>query len=472
MLHRERERGLSEIVGFILILAAIVIAVALYATFGIPAQGREGEISHMNDVRDRFVEYKIGLDSLWSNRQCGTAIATSFTLGTGGGATTGSFSIIPILSPVRSAATLALNQRAEYITISQDSYLMVDTGGYNESGVITAVAPATNAITFNNTPRYFLINVTAPNLLQKHGVHVYPSSGSSWEAWVNITPNYFYSIKYILVNDTSGSVISFTNYTEYKWNRTDVTVSTWKGGIPLMQDLIVTTNITYPGRYTVDLMNPAYGISTDLGSTQSAQGVTLTRSDSNIVASYLTNYSFWPTTFDQSWLMGSLEYKAHNEYWIEQTYYYQLGGAFLEQGDGTTVKVPPAITFSLSNGIPVVNVNQILLSGAGVIEGSGPVQVRSAVSEITDTRMAVGNNTRYVNLSVRALSNNTAMMWNRVFLDAATKAGFPAGYYTYNTTGVETYMNITPDPGIYGIRLSLNRVTVDTVLQTAAPSGG
>ncbi|MDD1662419.1 MAG: hypothetical protein LUQ60_01560, partial [Methanomicrobiales archaeon] len=39
MLSSHRERGLSEIVGFILILAAIVIAVALYATFGIPAQG-------------------------------------------------------------------------------------------------------------------------------------------------------------------------------------------------------------------------------------------------------------------------------------------------------------------------------------------------------------------------------------------------------------------------------------------------
>ena len=56
MIHAGRESGLSEIVGFILILAAIVIAFALYGTFGIPAVGREGEIGHMNDVKDRFVE--------------------------------------------------------------------------------------------------------------------------------------------------------------------------------------------------------------------------------------------------------------------------------------------------------------------------------------------------------------------------------------------------------------------------------
>jgi hypothetical protein len=472
MLRSHRERGLSEIVGFILILAAIVIAVALYATFGIPAQGREGEIAHMNEVRDRFVEFKIGLDSLWSNRQCGTAIATSFTLGTGGGATTGSFSIIPILSPVKTSATLALNQRPEYIFISQDSYFMVDTGGYNESGFITAVAPSTNTLTFNNTPRYFLINVTSPNLLQRHGVHVYPTSGSAWEAWVNLTPNYFYSVRYSLTTNSSGYVTSFTNWTEYQWNRTDVTVSTWKGGVPLIQDLIVTTNVTSTGKYTVDLMNPGYGISSDLGSTQSPQTISLARSDSNIGASYLTNYSYWPTKVDQNWIMGSLEYKAPNEYWIEQTYYYQMGGVFLEQGDGTTVKVPPAITFSLSNGVPVVNINQIILSGSGVIEGSGPVQVKSALSSITDTRMATGNNTRYVNLSIQTLSNNTAQMWNRALLDAAGKAGFPASYYTRNTSGTVTYMNITPDPSIYGVRLSLNRVTVETALQSAAPSAG
>ena len=92
-----RERALSEIVGFILILAAIVVAIAVYSTYGIPAHGRETEIQHMEQVKDRFVEFKINLDSLWSNRQCGTAVGTSFTLGTGGAATTGYFSIIPIL---------------------------------------------------------------------------------------------------------------------------------------------------------------------------------------------------------------------------------------------------------------------------------------------------------------------------------------------------------------------------------------
>ena len=474
MLHPNRERGLSEIVGFILILAAIVIAVALFATFGIPAQGREGEIAHMNDVKDRFVEFKVNLDSLWSNRQCGTAIGTSFTLGTGGGGTTGSFSIIPILEPVKTVATLALDQRAEYITIAQDSLLIVNdpAHSWNESGVIST-SPTT--ITFNTTPKYFFINITTPDLLQKHGVRVIPGSGSGWEAWVNVTPVYSYSRRFWVSNGSGAQwaqIYGFGEINETRWNRTDITVTTWNGGVGLMQDFIVYKNITStPSSYVVDLMNPAYGLSANLGS---AQTITAQKSDATITAMYLTNYSYWPSGgISQSSTMGSLEYRSQNEYWIPQTYYYQMGGVFLEQNEGNTVKVPPAITFSMtSDGIPVVRVNLVLLSGSGVIEGSGPVQVTSSVASITDTPMVAGNNTRFVNISVRAQSTNASQMWLQALQTAAAKARFPTTIYTNATGGVESFMNITADPRIYGVRLSLNKVIVNAAIQTAAPSGG
>jgi len=170
--------------------------------------------------------------------------------------------------------------------------------------------------------------------------------------------------------------------------------------------------------------------------------------------------------------MGSLEYDAQNEYWIQQDYYYQMGGVFLEQDDGNTVKVPPAITFSQSNGIPVVKINQIILTGSGLIEGSSPVQVTSVVSDITDTRMAAGNNTRFVNVTIRAQSTNAAQMWLHALQDAADKAGFPTRYYTNNSAGIDTFLNITPDRRIYGVQLSLSKVTVNTAIQSAAPSVG
>jgi hypothetical protein len=150
-----------------------------------------------------------------------------------------------------------------------------------------------------------------------------------------------------------------------------------------------------------------------------------------------------------------------------------MGGVFLEQDDGNTVKIPPTITFSLStDNVPVIKINQIFLSGSGLIEGSGPVQVTSSVAQITDTRMVAGNNTRFVNLSVRALSTNAAQMWLQAFNSSAERAGFPKSIYTSGTSGIESYMNVSPDKNIYGVRLSMSNVTVNTAIQSAAPSVG
>jgi hypothetical protein len=290
---------------------------------------------------------------------------------------------------------------------------------------------------------------------------------------VNITPVYYYADIFNLTLDPFGRVLTYGNWSGYKWNRTDITVSSRNESIQLLQDFIVYRNITSaPTTYIVDLMDPAYGISAGLGS---AQAIMAQKSSTGISSMYITNYSYWPGLITLEQLMGSLEYRAQNEYWIPQTYYYQMGGVFLEQNEGNTVKIPPAITLSLTNGttgFPVVKINQILLWGSGAIEGSGPVQVTSSVADITETQLAAGNNTRFVNISVRTQSQNAAQMWLQVFNSTAEKAYFPSSLYTSGTAGNESYINITStDPAIYGVRLSLNKVNVTTAIQTATPSG-
>ncbi len=126
---------------------------------------------------------------------------------------------------------------------------------------------------------------------------------------MNLTPVYTFSRRFNITNDTGINwykILSFGEVLESRWNRTDLTVTTLDGGTPVMQDLVVVSNVTYPGNYIVDLMNPAYGISADLGATPS---LTATRSDTTIIANFLTNYSYWPTKSSQSWTMGSLEYR-------------------------------------------------------------------------------------------------------------------------------------------------------------------
>ena len=106
------EDALSEVIGFIIIFGIIVILFSNYMLYGIPAQGRDSEIAHMNEVKDQFVDYKVGLDSLFNNNKVGTTISNSFTLGTGGSYSTGAISIIPMINPAGSSGTIAINERA------------------------------------------------------------------------------------------------------------------------------------------------------------------------------------------------------------------------------------------------------------------------------------------------------------------------------------------------------------------------
>ncbi|RXE55166.1 hypothetical protein ABH15_13190 [Methanoculleus taiwanensis] len=116
-----RDDGLSEVVGFVLILGVIVLALSLYQLYGVPAIGRENEILHMNAVKDRFIDYKIALDSLWTNNQTGVTLSTSFDLSTEGGYTQGGGMIFPVLAPIPSSGAINVNRRGtENITIEYD----------------------------------------------------------------------------------------------------------------------------------------------------------------------------------------------------------------------------------------------------------------------------------------------------------------------------------------------------------------
>ncbi len=45
----------------------------------------------------------------------------------------------------------------------------------------------------------------------------------------------------------------------------------------------------------------------------------------------------------QTYNMTILEYQSQNYYWVQQTYYYQSGGVFLSQLNGSTCRVPPGL---------------------------------------------------------------------------------------------------------------------------------
>ncbi len=432
-----RESGLSEVVGFVLILAVIVAAASIYMTYGIPAQGREKEILHMNEIRDQFVAYKIGVDALWINNQVNTAMSTTFTLGTQGEMTRGSISIIPIMNPVGSSGTLSLNQRHETLTIQSRGLLGDGTIISNQT-----LVPA--SLTFNATPTMFRVNISdtiTSASTQKRSVLV--QEGQNWSVNVTVNPKttyYNYSV--------GCTLIACNNFDGTRYVGTDITIDVTKTGIKTLQEFTVYQNIQTGTNYSINLLDDAYGLNNYLAARPYPLTVTFTKFGT------LNGYGIVSFTdeFDQivtdpELTLGALEYTANNNYWIPQTYYYQNGGVFLQQ-DNSTFKLPPTITFSYNKNTDVVGVKIIelpfLQTSTGNLGGNSPAQVRTQMTDINRLPFSeTTNNTKWINLTIRSNDNRALAVWYRYFNDSINlTAGVPYTYYSATLSDTLAQLNI------------------------------
>jgi hypothetical protein len=446
------ENALSEVIGFILILVVVMTAFSIYLTYSVPAQGRENEILHMNEVRDQFVTYKVGVDALWTNSQVGTAMSTTFNLGTAGTATQGGgFSIIPVMNPVPSSGTIVLNQRQEVLT--------VESRGLIRSGTIiplhTDISP-TGSFVLNSTPQQFIVNVsdtfnTGPLdylSAKKRGVLV--QQGQNWSVNVTVNPKIMY----------------------YYPNSTDITIDVMKNGVLSLQGVTVYQDIKSNVRYTVNLLDDVYGLKNYLAAQPYPMTVTLT--NYNTLSSASSNVSFtdeYEKEATHSIPLGSLEYSASNNYWIPQNYYYQNGGVFLQQNDGTSTKLPPTITFSYNATDGIIGVKIIELpfqqTNAGNLGGNSPAQVRTQVTGIQNLSYSLTYaNTKWINVSISSNDSRGAAAWFSTLDNSANiTAGIPRDYYRNQTSsGSQIYLyifgrdpsNILYDIHVEGLRANLS----------------
>ena len=431
------ESGLSEVIGFVLIIGLIVIVASLYLTYSVPAQGRENEILHMNEVRDQFVAYKIGVDALWTNSQIGTAMSTSFNLGTQGAATQGGFSFIPIMHPVSSVGTLALNQRQEVLTVQS-------RGLIRDGTVISSQTLVPGSLSFNVTPQQFIVNISddAPSDYSSGKRSVLVQQGQNWSVNVTVNPRTTY---YNYSTSCSPGCI-YADGTKY--TGTDITIDVYKNGVMVLQDYTVYKNIqprSSVPNYTVNLLDDAYGLNKYLKDQQYPMTVTFSKYGT-LVSGYgiVAIADEYDKVAVHSVNLGALEYSANNNYWIPQTYYYQNGGVFLQQ-DNSTYKLPPTITFSYDNRTGIISVKVIELpfqqTNSLNLGGNSPAQVRTQVTGIQSLPYSqTYNNTKWINLSISTNDSRAAAVWFRYFTDSINiTAGVPNNTaYPYYFSGLST----------------------------------
>jgi hypothetical protein len=185
--------------------------------------------------------------------------------------------------------------------------------------------------------------------------------------------------------------------------------------------------ITYPANITFSKYDPSTQLTTAIVTAQYAYQAQ-------------SNYTY-------SVPLGSLAYSTNNNYWIPQTYYYQMGGVFLSQTDGITYKLPPDITFA-NNGNGNITVNIIALAydpaDSGIISGSSPAQISTSLKPDAGTLpyAPISLNTWNASINITTPDPNAAIMW-AAYLNAAANqtGGIPTTYYTTgNTTTGSSYI--------------------------------
>jgi hypothetical protein len=167
--------------------------------------------------------------------------------------------------------------------------------------------------------------------------------------------------------------------------------------------------------------------------------------------------------------MSILEYRSQNYYWIQQTYYYQSGGVFLSQDNGSTCRVSPPISF-VNNSVTTksVTIIPIQLYGVGSMGGNGPVRIDTRLrnpnpSEIVDVQIS------WVNTSVTVSDYNTAKTWLDIFNTTRrngqiyTIASKEFGISPPGSGPATAFMNITATNVFLKIRPAEYDVTLNSI---------
>ncbi len=369
MMHRDHDDALSELIGFVLLLGILTVALSLYITYAVPAQGRENEIAHMNYIGQQMVGVKGDIDSLWVNNRQNVPIYRSINLGTQSGLTQGGLSGLPLLNPVGSGGTLGINEKKDNLIID------------------------------------FIRSSSASPITQSDYI-LYPGM----PCWVTV--NYLPGPP-ITITD-SNNVLSVTLFQ----NET-LSISTVKNNSSILSNATVINHPELGSQYAVNILDGAYGLNSGLNYPFYLTLPSGTNAAFMIPQSYTLEGP--EVSFPVNHPMGSLDYRSKNNYWIYQNYFYQNGGVFLKQDDGMVIQLSPEISVQKKVGYTLVSITdlEILPKGSSdttQLGGTGSVQVRESVGAPSHTLVT---NLQSVTISVSGTADaQTADMWRTVFLEA------------------------------------------------------
>jgi len=371
-----KERGLSEVIGFLMIVSLLTILFSMYLIYVVPIQGRDAEISHMKYITQEFIGLKADIDGLIINNKINMPIARSFELGTLSSVGSGSLSILPVSSFIEASGMLMVNEQNDFLNV------MVNGSMVNLSGLPPIVPPpisnpvleiyCTSSDQCPSTPINFTIS----------------------DRFYNITTQERYSIN----NTTVNIAITYPNKTPYfNGNASfeipgykpqyDLILQTFSGTAPgsLLSQKTLVENLSFPCNLTYNILKDNDIIPNSSSDYYLINSAEATPVDLYTPHTITTKVSRYPPR------IGSLQYESNNRYWVNQNFIYEMGGLFLSQpvDGGSSVMLIPSIALTPVQNISnpedwhaKVTINNIRITDTEDVSGSISAQIFTKVDKI------------------------------------------------------------------------------------------
>ncbi len=137
---------------------------------------------------------------------------------------------------------------------------------------------------------------------------------------------------------------------------------------------------------------------------------------------------------------GALQYHINNRYFLHQTFSYESGAVVLDQPDGSTMRLPPAISIENTSTGVVISATLVTLDGeAKSLTGVEPHTVTSRLTIAHAEEYGWPGGTT-VTFEVWTWFPDA---WERYFNESALIAGLAAGTYNLSSTGTEAPWLVT-----------------------------
>lgn len=398
-----REQALSEVIGFLMIVALLGILFSMYLLYVVPIQGRDAEIAHMKYITQEFISLKADIDGLIINDKINLPIARSFELGTLSSVGAGSFSIMPMSSYIEASGTLMVNEQNDFLEVAvngQMSQLSNDVFATAGNSNYTRYYAQKN---LNFYPYLIQFSCTNPESCPPAPINFTTTD----ERFYNVTAKKRPREKEVFVT-INMSNITFTPAQENVPTGIDATATITYPNKQDIYDIVleIWDNRTYPNRQWISERTLAENITIDqtegTNFTINILNDIITNNSTQFYESYISHASFLQSESYQPYVItnkktnyyppriGSLQYESANRYWVDQNLLYEMGGLFLNQPSdlGSSVMLVPSIAVTPINNITSgnydlkVSVNNIRITDTEDISGSVSAQIFSKVDQI------------------------------------------------------------------------------------------